>query len=267
MTLTPLQTLLADIHPIYLTIQITRAEWDDLQSVEQALADHDSLIAVEQAQLDALKEQRSNLLREKQRLERQQRRQPSSFGSGSPFGSTLQRTRIGAREDDKSEPPPAAAQAPADSSALRQRLKKMVGQLRHLWQLDGEIVGRINRIADDASRPLGEALALLDWRLYENEIFPGEETAAHLKRLELWQPELAHYLRFLEGEVSARRNRDRNVIPIWEQWRRRERDPHEWESFIADKRQALREEQEALRREIAGLQEEIADLRQKEGAP
>jgi hypothetical protein len=222
MTLTPLQTVLGDMHPLYLTIQATRAEWEDLQSVEQALADHDTLIGAEQAQFDALKEQRANLVREKQRLERRQHGQPSGFGGGSPFGGMLQRTRTGGRGDDQREPPPAAVQGPADSAALRQRLKKMVGQLRHLWQLDGETVGRINRIADDASRPLGEALALLDWRLYETEIFRGEEADAHLKRLELWQPELAHYLRFLEGEISARRNRYRNVIPIWEQWRRQE---------------------------------------------
>jgi hypothetical protein len=156
-------------------------------------------------------------------------------------------------------PSPASSGREA-SLAERRRLKKMVNRWAFRWNLDATRLGQINRIADDAERPLGEALALLRWEQYQTPI-PGESGATHLDRLILWREALVEYRDQLAGEVDTLETRYRRWLGIHEQWKARgtEEGQAAWDLFMSRTRQAMLEEIKRLDAEIKDLEAQLAN--------
>ena len=155
---------------------------------------------------------------------------------------------------------PAPERPPRLQTADRRTLKKLVSRWQFAWSLTPEVVAQVNSIADDASRPLGEALSLLEWRLYESSI-PGETPERHVARIQEWRDVLASYVDHLRADIATTETRYRNVLAIWERWSSAQASDDgraEWEEFIAATR-----EQKA--REIAALSAEVAALREALG--
>jgi hypothetical protein len=149
--------------------------------------------------------------------------------------------------------PTIVRQQPLQSA--RTDLKKLVGRWGRVWKLSGETQGRINRIADDPARPLGEALALLDWTTFENPIGSSEDAGAHLARIDSWGAALIEYRERLWGELDMLKTKYRLVLPILEIWLNRNADGGRatWEQQIAETNAAKEKEVERLKLEIARL--------------
>ncbi|MCP4589480.1 MAG: hypothetical protein GY842_01920 [bacterium] len=157
---------------------------------------------------------------------------------------------------------------------MRRQLKKLVNRWAGPWGLEASVLGRINRIADDADRPLGEALVLLDWSVFEDGTRARESEEAHLKRLVEWGEALTEFRDHLAGEIDILETRFRHWLSIWERWRSRRQSPeHErqWDTFIAETRRTKRDEMDRAQGEIARLKSEVAELQRRlrgeEGSP
>jgi hypothetical protein len=252
-----IQTRLDEIRPIYDAIQQMRAEWQALQGVEQANAEYASLVAEEDKILETLEQRKQGLEAEKRKL-------------------TLLRETV--QERLRPRPSPAPRQFPirppqSHSLALhtnrevglaaRSQLKKMVNRWAYSWQLKPAIQSQINRIADDLDRPLGEALVLLDWSVYEDRKRTRENEAAHLARLIEWDQALVEYRDQLAGEIDTLKTRFRRVLSIWELWRAREsaEGQRRWDIHITEARQAKQTEIARLKADITRLETELADLK------
>src|SRR5581483_4380275 len=70
-----------------------------------------------------------------------------------------------------------------DKVAERDQLIKFVNRWKYSWRLDSTVLGKINRIASDSDRPLGEALILLDWSVFADRTRTQESLEMHLLRL------------------------------------------------------------------------------------
>jgi hypothetical protein len=155
------------------------------------------------------------------------------------------------------------------SLAGRRLLQKRVIRYASRWNLDPADVEKINSIADDLDRPLGEALALLDWSLYSSPWLTSETAEAHLERLQEWDTELTIYRDRLQTEIDIERATHSSALPIWERWLERDKGPEgckAWEDFIKDSRQALLDKQAKTKESIAKLQAWIAECQASPGA-
>jgi hypothetical protein len=160
-------------------------------------------------------------------------------------------------------PPPDRAARLAAARRARRSLRTTVNRFRYVWKLAPALLGRINAIADDADRPLGEALALLPWEAFLAA--PSEPDAAHAARLGEWAEALEEYRDRLSGEVEALEAQSQGWAGIWQLWRQREgAGAARWETFLAERRRALREEAERLRHAADALE---ARLRGAGGSP
>jgi hypothetical protein len=152
--------------------------------------------------------------------------------------------------------PPVRGLAPA----ANRRLQQFARRLTNSGQLSVEALAEVNRIADDAGRPLGEAVALLDWSAYSRRApWEGEDT--HLARLAEWGVALADYRDRLADEVGLLEARFRGLLGIWELWRWREDEPDgraAWTNFVEGRRRALRDEADRLRHDVAALEAHLA---------
>jgi hypothetical protein len=137
----------------------------------------------------------------------------------------------------------------------RTELKMLVGRWGKAWKLTIDVQGQINRIADDLDRPLGEALALLEWTTFENRIGTTETEEAHLERLSNWGTALVEYHERLRGEIDMLKTRYRFVMPILEAWSTRDTETgrKSWEQQISATNIAKEKEVERLQLEIAQL--------------
>lgn len=137
----------------------------------------------------------------------------------------------------------------------RTELKMLVGRWGKAWKLTVDLQGQINRIADDLDRPLGEALALLEWTTFANRIGTSETEEAHLERLINWGTALVDYRERLRGEIDMLKTRYRFVMPILEAWSTRDTESgrKSWEQQISATNIAKEKEIERLRLEIAQL--------------
>jgi len=243
-----IQARLEKIRPVYSEIQQMRARCDDLQTVETARADYESLIAIESSELDGLKKRKVEL---ETKLRRQEMIK-SSYGSGFKPWETEFRSRGPIPPPLPPPPPPPNEEA---ILATRRRFQKFFNRYAHSLHLSTAVLGKINRIAEDIDRPLGEALALLEWHVFQVHT-RRESNDNYLVRLAEWGEALAEYHGWLAGEIDTLETRFRRWMNIWELWQ--ERDPGNegqarWETFVEETRRALREE-------IGRLKEEIADL-------
>jgi len=136
----------------------------------------------------------------------------------------------------------------------RIELKKLVMRWGYFWKLTGDTRGHINRIADDPSRPLGEALALLKWETFKNPA--GSETdETHLARITSWGSALMEYRDRLLDDIDMLKTRYRLVMPILDAWIDRDTvsGRESWDKQIAETNAAKEKEVERLRHEIARL--------------
>lgn len=154
-----------------------------------------------------------------------------------------------------------------DRGALRRELKKLVGRRYYDWGLGIDKLKQINCIADDVKRPLGEALVLLDWKLFEGLVHPGESGQKHLERLVQWGEALTEYRDKLAGEIDTQETRWSRLMGIWKQWRplnearqalskaqqSLDKAKSDWEAFIDKTRKTKQDE-------IAKLEQKIVDL-------
>jgi hypothetical protein len=255
---------LSELKPIYEETRKRHIEWESLQDVERAGEAFRQAVAEEDALLDDLIWQQKNLEEWRRRLGLTPGPKPSEKPipfRDQPLGGRLGQHPVaptGANVPNKS---PMSSTTDEPALAIRRRLQKIVGRYAVRLHLSTEVVGRINRIACTDSR-LGEALVLLEWRVYEEPLHSSETHAAHLARLKEWQPELAAYRDFLLGEIAAERNRQYRLLDIWEQWRKRTQDAagnEAWEGFIAGAREKRREWIRELKAEIADAEREIAE--------
>jgi predicted nuclease with TOPRIM domain len=137
----------------------------------------------------------------------------------------------------------------------RTQLKKLVARWGTVWKLTQDTHGQINRIADDLNRPLGEALALLEWTAFAEPIGTSETDEAHLERVEVWGTALVEFRERLRGEIDMLKTRYRLVMPILDAWITRDTESGRlsWENQIAETNAAKEKEVERLRLEIARL--------------
>jgi hypothetical protein len=134
-------------------------------------------------------------------------------------------------------------------------LKKLVNRWQHAWGLAAALVGQVNRIADDADRPLGQALLLLPWGAYEARV-PGETAEAQRARLTEWRDALCEYHGRLAAEIDICETRFHRYLGIWELWLQRHQGAEgqaRWAAFLAGKRRANAGEIARLENEVAAL--------------
>jgi hypothetical protein len=148
---------------------------------------------------------------------------------------------------------------PAAPTADRRKLKKIVNRWQFQWKLDSAVLAQVNGIADDPARPLGEALALLDWRVLASPL-PNESGEAHASRLDEWRGALEGYADHLRSEIDTVETRYRGVLAIWERWRKARESNEglaEWNLFIEKSRGQKQSEITRLRGEVDRLRGEL----------
>src|SRR5207245_2635765 len=111
---------------------------------------------------------------------------------------------------------------------------------------------------DNVERPIGEAIALLGWNIFENRMYAWESSQAHLERLIQWHTALREYQAWLVADIHTQEARFPGWLPVWEIWRQREQPQgHErWQTFIAQSRHAKQAEIERMEQEINELAQE-----------
>jgi hypothetical protein len=240
-----------ELRVLYDEIQTLRADWVGLQTVERARAEYEDEFAKEERRL-------SELQRTREKLEQEKRRRAMPDVVVRDPTPIRVPTLVGRSRPAKaaSQPGPESPQR-LPSPEARRRLKRLVNRWAYPWNVDSVVLAQINRIADDADRPLGEAVALLDWSVFEDRTTPGESLEAHERRLAEWRDALAEYRERLEGDIASLRTRFRTSLGIWQRWRAQEHENdgrEAWRTFIAETRRAKLGDITRLEGEVAALQ-------------
>jgi hypothetical protein len=146
----------------------------------------------------------------------------------------------------------------------RNKFKRFLSR-HYQYKLETSVLGQINCIADDVDRPLGEALALLDWSIFEDYADRTDASdASGLEQLNELGKELQQYRKQLSGKVDMLGLSFRDWLGIWEKWRSREQSPEHsqsWETFIAETQRAKQAEATKLQDDISQLEEKIAQIK------
>jgi hypothetical protein len=239
-----------------------RARWEALQTVERARADYEQLTADQAARLDGLRRRKQELEAECYRLSQG----PAEEAGEEPAPFPEPDVPPAAPRPSAWQEPPARPAGPGAAGPGRQLLKRLVNRWQHAWGLAAALVGQVNRIADDADRPLGEALLLLPWGACEGRV-AGETAQARQARLTEWRDALREYHVRLAAEIDIFETRFRGWLGIWELWLRRHEGAEgqaRWATFLDQKRRATAQEIAGLEGEVAALE---ARLRQARGRP
>jgi hypothetical protein len=255
----------AEVRPVYDKVRILRAQWTELQSIPQAQAAYETALAAERDELAALQQRRDDLEDAQRRLEPSRYVPPVSPQPG-PAGP--RRPEWGPLREQVFVP----AELPWGQSqpvVARIRLKKLINRWRFVWGLDPGVQAQINQIADSPDRPVGEALSLLPWSVFDNSAHPGESSEDHLQRLIQWGEALREYGDRLQEEIERLKLHYHRWLGIWEQWRecgwnttegatpaQRER----WDAFLEAGRQDLHRKLGQVQREITRLHDVINDV-------
>lgn len=227
---------------LYDAILPRRQRWDDLQIAPQAKADYDALIAAETSALAAL---------QKELLALQKRDNTKQLPNPRP-DKTDWGIEVPVIKPPVTDPNPPVnlstkpfdqpAAAALDTRELRRQFQNLANRWAFVWQL-GENQQKINRIASDLERPLGEAIILLRWEVFEQPI-GSESQPAQLQRISAWHAALAEYQPQLEGEIETLETKYRRDLGVWERWLDRQTGAEgqaSWEQFIAGTKQSLRQ--------------------------
>jgi hypothetical protein len=239
---------ITEFAPVYLEIHSLLKELEKLEQAELVQAEYTR-------QTSQFNEELALLTKRKKELE-------------SPLAQTLVR-ETGAKpfvplkviptlkpvpHSEKNTTPVNSARQPIQRT--RAELQKFINRWGYDLKISGETRGRINRIANDPSRPLGEALALLDWSAFTNRI-GSEGDKEHLARLDSWGGALFEYKDRLAGEIDMLQIKYRLLMPILDAWIQRDTRSglESWDKQIAETNAAKEKEVERLRDEIARLTE------------
>ena len=262
-TVDEIRALLAEMLVIYNEVREKHGYWEELQEVDLARAEYERLIAEEVGKLAGLQQRKQYLVEEKRKLVVVPDR--DNFEPTRRVFPIHRPTRWDAPPTKTSEPHRAGTST-LDKSAERHQLIKLVNRWKYSWQLDSTVLGKINRIANDADSPLGEALILLDWSVFADRTLTQESPEMHLERLSKWRTPLIDYRGWLERDIDRLEVRFRGLLKVWELWRARTENEQAnklWMSFIADTRRVKRDEIAALEAEITQLTDEIGRLREQ----
>lgn len=244
---TEITAYLADFRPVYEEIGNLRRALAKLQQAELAQAEyiqHTSLLD-EEIQL---------LTKQRKEIEAPQQKAQMEDAGVKPFRPST-RTGPTSNRFAGNEKPPLNPVRRQPIQRDRIELKKLVMRWGYILKITGDTRAHINRIADDPSRPLGEAIALLDWNTFENRIGSDETDEAHLARITSWGSAITEYRERLAGEIDMLKTRYRMVMPILDAWIERDTDSgrRSWDKQIAETNAAKEKEVERLRNEIARL--------------
>jgi hypothetical protein len=258
-----LAALLAEIRPVYDEIGRLRVHWEELQTVERATAEYSKLLAGELRALAELQRRKQQLdaYRDQFRLLDDADDDDLPFPTaGPPVAQHPARRGLVLRER-----PTGHERARPDQAGLaqRRRLKQLVNRWAPSWGMDRDVLAEINRITEDSDRLLGEAIALLDWRVFEDPGLTRGAQDAHLSRLGVWAERLAEYRDQLVTEIDDLELRYQAMRPMWRIWRARaasEEGRRRWERLIDEARRSQQTEIRRLDADVAALDLEIQGL-------
>jgi hypothetical protein len=242
---------LADARPVYDELARLQTRVAALRTVDDARIAYDALLEPETRAIAELRRDRDELIVEERR--RRLTLTPSNVVTPPPPRPQPRSTSLNHTDVAAAEPPPRLR------TADRQKLKKLVSRWQLRWSLDPAVIAQVNSIADDANRPLGEALALLEWHVYETPT-PGESTDNHAARIREWRDVLAAYGEHLRATIDTTETRYRNVLAIWERWsiaQATDDGRADWDRFIEATRAQKRIEITALTTEVATLRKAL----------
>lgn len=270
-----IQILLTELRTIYNNVKEKQDYWEKLQMIDLAFAEYEKLTKLsveEEGKLQELRRRKQSLEEERRKLQRvpdqdnfviPQLARPARH---MPPRHAAPVKKSESQRDTGSE---------LDQAAERDQLIKFVNRWRYSWRLDSTVLGKINRIASDSDRPLGEALILLDWSVFADRTRTQESPELHLSRLKKWRSSLVDYQRWLLGDIDRRQTEaeSQGQLKIWERWRGRtegEQARELWMALIADSRRSKQETIRELEKEIDQLSSEIGrsleQLRKRDGA-
>jgi hypothetical protein len=249
------------LRAVYDAVQDLRRRSAEVRTVEQAVRAYEEQLAAATAAV-------AELRRRCDALEREwlQRSTPTTSDETDPLPPPLgtDAPTAGPRSAGTPKAPPREPRS-AVTSRARLHLGRLVMQYRYAWGLEAVLLGQVSRIVANEDRPLGEAVALLPWRVFAER---GRDTeAAYAERLTDWQAALDEYRVRLETEIDILETRFRGSWEIWRLWRARESGAEgrqQWDTFIADSLRAQGEKAAELRRQIQDLE---VRLRGPEGQP
>ncbi len=250
-----------ELRPIHEEVRKLHEEWLSLKTLDEAQADIAYATLEEDQMLEQLRGRKAELESEKNRLS-------LIRDVIMPGGPALLDRVIPPYTPPRWRPHgfiPTPRQEPSREAelTLRRAVQKMVNRWAYTWRLKPGTASQINSIANDPARPLGEALALLDWEIFEDRTRTRETETEHMARLVAWGQTLVEYRDYLAIQNESKKIQYGAVLADWELWKRRQTETgaQEWETEMAERRRAKRAEIERLRSDIGGLEREVAILR------
>ena len=242
---------LAETRALYERLADLKSRLAELRTVEDARIAYEAATAEEARALAAVNRDRDAL-----RLEQRRRR----LTSVKPAPATLPPSGAAPAAPMPHPPSNPVLEPPRRAQTSdRRKLKKLVSRWQVPWAIDAALLAQLNGIADDASRPLGEALALLEWRVFETPI-TGESPHDHEARIREWHQVLHAYADHLQAEIEKVEMRYRNLLAIWARWRdarTSDQGRAEWQRFLDSTREQKRSEIALVEREVAALREAL----------
>lgn len=251
-----ISSLLKEVEQKYIKIQEHKKQLESLQTIEIARAEYEKYFIQEESQLIELEDKKRKLNIEYRSLTVPKidsrpiviLNKPKHTGQNKPqFKETI------FAPIQKEE-----AISQKREMELREHFKKQINRFYRL-KVDANLLGQINRIADDSQRLLGEALALLDWSIFEDYALKINNDISKLETFQEWGKELQEYNNQLSYDVKAQQERFRPYLKIWELWNCKdlsENNSTAWDSLIAETRITKQAT-------IAELQSAISDLESK----
>lgn len=254
-------SLLKDIEKIYLGIQERKKQLESLQTIEQARAEYEKCFMLEESQLIELEHKKRKLNIEYSSL--------TTLKIDSRQTINLQKPKNVWQNKPQSKEPifmpiqKEEATPQIREVELRENFKKQINRFYRL-KVDANLLGQINRIADDSQRLLGEALALLDWSIFEDYALKTNNDTSKLKTFQEWGKELQEYSNQLSYDFKAQQERFRPYLKIWELWNNRKDSPENnntaWDSLITETRRTKQATIAELESSIGALESKIAQI-------
>lgn len=255
-------TWLEEIYPVYTEITKLKKRLEEIQTVELARAEYNKRIDEQETKLQSLENQKRQLEVELRILTTRKaepgrnirlHKEKSKNLPQKPQGSGIETST----NHDETTKKKLRAEA-------RNKFKRFLSRY-YQCKLETSVLGQINCIADDVDRPLGEALALLDWSIFEDYADRTDASdVSGLEQLKELGKELQDYCKQLSGKVDMLELSFRDWLGIWEKWRSHERsteDSQPWETFIAETQRAKQAEATKLQNDIFQLEEKIAQIK------
>jgi hypothetical protein len=259
---------LDEIEPVYHACQTLQPIWLEAETLEKAHEEYHNRINEEKERLDllALQQRLTTRLWEKGQLEQPQQEEDQDEPPPDLFPQEDHGEPPALNTNDLQPPPPPSPPPSLDRRAIveaRRELRRVVDRLMRTWRFDRELQGKINRIAEDKETPLGEALVLLEWKMFEGRADRHETEAEHLDRLGKWGEALKEYHDWLERRIHSLHSQYRSSHSIWELWKGRgtAEGSRAWQSFLKKKLEEKQAKAQSLRAEISRLEREIAERR------